>query len=139
MFDLKVINSVLQHLEDEKGIPREKVIDAIEAALATAYKKEYGKKHQMVKASFDLSSGKTEFFQIKKVVSPLNIVPEEEDIPAGNEEKVHFSEERHILLDDAKTSQTGLAFKELRAAPSRHDFVQPPFDSHGSLSVCQHE
>jgi hypothetical protein len=36
MFDLKVINSVLGELEDERGIPREKVIEAIEAALATA-------------------------------------------------------------------------------------------------------
>jgi hypothetical protein len=67
MFDLKVINSVLDQLEEERGIPREKIIEAIEAALATAYKKEYGKKGQIVRATFDLNSGKTEFYQIKKV------------------------------------------------------------------------
>jgi hypothetical protein len=44
MFDLKVMNSVLGELEEERGIPRAKVIEAIEAALATAYKKEYAKK-----------------------------------------------------------------------------------------------
>ena len=44
MFDLKVINSVLEQLQEERGIPREKMIEAIELALATAYKKEYGKK-----------------------------------------------------------------------------------------------
>ena len=42
LFDLKVINSVLEQLEEERGIPRERVLEAIEAALATAYKKEYG-------------------------------------------------------------------------------------------------
>jgi transcription termination/antitermination protein NusA len=102
MFDLKVINSVLVQLEEEKGIPRAKVIEAIGAALATAYKKEYGKKHQMIKADFDIDSGKVEFFQTKKVVSPLWIVPEEEDLPPDNEEMIHFNEERHILLENAK-------------------------------------
>jgi len=32
MFDLKVINSVLGELEEERGIPRERIIEAIEAA-----------------------------------------------------------------------------------------------------------
>ncbi len=50
MFDLKVINSVLGELEDERGIPRERIIEAIESALATAYRKEYGKKGQFVRA-----------------------------------------------------------------------------------------
>ena len=43
MFDLKVINSILEQLEQERGIPKEKVIEAIEDALATAYKKSMGK------------------------------------------------------------------------------------------------
>ena len=34
MFDLKVINSVLDQLEEERGVPKEKVIEAIEFALA---------------------------------------------------------------------------------------------------------
>ena len=103
MFDLKVINSVLTQLEEEKGIPREKVLEAIEAALATAYKKEYGKKHQTIRASFDLNSGKTEFFQAKKVIDPSQIVDEDEEIlPEEADQKVHWSEERHILIEDAK-------------------------------------
>jgi N utilization substance protein A len=57
MFDLKVIHSVLAQLEEERGIPKEKIIEAIEMALATAYKKEYGKKGQIIRARFDLNSG----------------------------------------------------------------------------------
>ncbi len=48
MFDLKVIHSVLTQLEEERGIPRAKVLEAIEASLATAYKKDYGKKGQKI-------------------------------------------------------------------------------------------
>jgi hypothetical protein len=54
MFDLKVINAVLAEMEEERGIPREKMIDAIEQSLATAYKKEFGKRGQIINASFDL-------------------------------------------------------------------------------------
>ena len=52
MFDLKIINSVINQLEEDRGIPREKTIDAIESSLATAYKKEYGKRGQIVRAKF---------------------------------------------------------------------------------------
>ena len=51
MFDLKVMNSVLGELEEERGIPKEKVVEAIEAALATAYKKEYAKKGQIIRTA----------------------------------------------------------------------------------------
>lgn len=44
MFDLKVIHSVLDQLEEERGIPKEKIIEAIEMALATAYKKNTAEK-----------------------------------------------------------------------------------------------
>ena len=47
MIDLKAINSALEELENERGISRERMFDAIEQALATAYKKEYGKRGQI--------------------------------------------------------------------------------------------
>ena len=56
-FDLKTINLVVEQLADERGIPREKMAEAIESALATAYKKEYGKRGQIVRAHFDSASG----------------------------------------------------------------------------------
>lgn len=111
MFDLKVINSVLDQLEEERGIPRDKMIEAVELALATAYKKEYGKKGQIIRAKFDINSGKTEFNQVKIVVDESQVVMNrgdevietEETIHAQEEdEKVYFNPEHHILLEDAK-------------------------------------
>ncbi len=115
MFDLKVINSVLGELESERGIPREKVIEAIEAALATAYKKEYAKKGQIIRAHLDLSSGTTEFSQIKMVVDETTVRFEDnEDIvdkapqDLTDEELLpHFNPEQHILLSDAKLIKRG--------------------------------
>jgi N utilization substance protein A len=106
MVDLKVIGSVLTQLEEERGIPREKIIEAIELALATAYKKEYGKKGQIVRAKFDVSSGKTEMFQIKIVVDDSTVVMDEDDLPEatpeGELEKELYNPEKHIMIDIAR-------------------------------------
>lgn len=110
MFDLKVINSVLAQLEDERGIPRERVLEAIEAALATAYKKEYGKKGQIVRAVFDPETGKTDFNQVKVVVDETRVIPEAESEKMKAEERerdisderIYFNAEHHIMLGDAR-------------------------------------
>ena len=101
MFDLKVMNSVLGELEEERGIPRAKVIEAIEAALATAYKKEYAKRGQLIRAKIDIAAGTTEFQQVKEVVDESTVRFEEEE-PREDDDRVHFNPEQHILLADAK-------------------------------------
>lgn len=113
MLDLKALNSALVSLEEEKKIPREKIIDAIEQSLAAAYKKDYGKKGQIVRVKLDLDSGATEFFQVKIVVdeSTVRFLEDGEDIEEFEEEmaqnleenvKPVFNPEKHILLADAK-------------------------------------
>jgi N utilization substance protein A len=115
MFDLKVMNSVLGELEEERGIPRTKVIEAIEAALATAYKKEYAKKGQIIRAVLDMDAGTTQFMQVKEVVDDTTVRFEEEGAEEEAPEAVEmdengqpiiplplFNPEQHILLADAK-------------------------------------
>ncbi len=117
MLDLKTMGSALEQLETERGIPREKIIEAIEQALAAAYKKDYGKKGQIVRAVFDMSSGKTEFIQVKIVVDEAEVrMPEDSDEDAEEKEAKlnknaapgeeisirRFSPEHDILLTDAR-------------------------------------
>lgn len=111
MFDLKVINLVLQEMEEERGIPRAKLIDAIEQSLATAYKKEFGKRGQIINCKFDLTTGATTFTQVKIVVDESMLKPE---LPEGEEEeieevtegvdddRVRFDEEKHIMIQTAR-------------------------------------
>ncbi len=118
MFDLKVIHSVLGEMEEERGIPRERMMEAIEQALATAYKKEFGKRGQIIRAAFDLATGTTNFEQVKIVVDESMLKPEdeepEEEIPEhhkdreeeiaipSEERKVRFDPEKHIMIDTAR-------------------------------------
>jgi hypothetical protein len=67
MLDLKTIHSVLGEFED-RGISRETMLEAIESAMATAYKKEYGKRGQVVRAKLDMNSGGVTFEQVKTIV-----------------------------------------------------------------------
>lgn len=113
MFDLKVINSVLSEMEDERGIPRARMLEAIEQALATAYKKEFGKRGQIVRAHFDIATGTTVFEQVKIVVDAtmlksedeededMNLKEDEELIPS-EDRKVRFDPEKHIMIDTAR-------------------------------------
>ena len=102
MFDLKVINSVLSELEEVRGIPRASIIDAIEAALATAYKKEYGKRGQIIRTTFDINTGQTEFYQVKIVVDGTRVIfDESEEVPA-EDLREYYNPEKHILIEDAR-------------------------------------
>ncbi|MBI2618071.1 transcription termination/antitermination protein NusA [Candidatus Kaiserbacteria bacterium] len=118
MFDLKVINSVLEQLEEERGIPREKIIDAIETALATAYKKEYGKRGQIIRAKFDLATGAVEFYQVKIVVDDTLVRIEDENgektektssdmEETASDTRSRFNPEHHIMIEDAKRIKKG--------------------------------
>ncbi len=131
MFDLKTINLVIDQLQEEKNISKEKIIEAIEASLATAYKKEYCRKSQFIKCDFDLSSGKTEFFQVKTVIDPVDILTEEdlEEIKYNNEhgkdndmffDKIKFNDDQHILLPVAQKIKKDVAPGEELVFPLEH-------------------
>ncbi len=123
MIDLKVINSVIEQMEQERGIPKAKMLEAIEMALATAYKKEFGKRGQIIRSKVDLTSGKMEFIQVKTVVDKDSVVIREEKEDTEAEEKfkrsrkieeekvelnekgekiVYYNPEHHIFIEDAK-------------------------------------
>ena len=115
MFDLKVLQSTLQQIEEEKNIPREKILEAIEHALAAAYKKDHGAKGQVIRSRFNPETGDLEFYQVKTVVNDTLVKPalteeqledpefqEEEEDGNDEDERVRFNSEHHMYIDDAK-------------------------------------
>ncbi|MDP1690033.1 MAG: transcription termination factor NusA [bacterium] len=128
MIDLKTINAVLGEFED-RGISRATMVDAIESAMATAYKREYGKRGQVIRAKLDLNTGTISFEQIKTVVddttvrfpAPDEVAPEEHTHAHAyheNEEQLaegelpRFDSEKHILLENAKLIKRGVSVGE---------------------------
>ncbi len=80
-------SSAISALCEEKGISKEKVIETVEAALAAAYKKDYGKKGQNIRAEFDEATGGAKFYLVKEVVNETirEFVKDEDDesLPAN--------------------------------------------------------
>ncbi len=114
--DIKLFQRALAQIAEERGIPEEKIIETLEAAIATAYKKDYGKKGQKIKAKFNPVSGDVKFWQLKLVVDKDMIYSEEEitklkekkeilsleATESLEDKKVIFNPEKHIMIEEAK-------------------------------------
>ncbi|MDO8504441.1 MAG: transcription termination factor NusA [Candidatus Liptonbacteria bacterium] len=111
MFEIKELGRALKQVAQEKGLQPEQVLEAIEASLAAAYKKEYRERGEVIRATLDLQTGDLKFFQVKTVVTPdeVRVVEEGEEEVAevkeeeGEEPKLpRYNSERHVFLADAK-------------------------------------
>jgi len=132
------MNSALDQMEEERGINRERMLEAISVALATAYKKEYGKRGQIIRADFDINTGTTIFNQIKLVIDESMIKDPEEDDGADDQheaeeieldkdgaiKKVRFDEEKHIMISSAHLIKKDVQLGEELVFPleSKDDF-----------------
>ncbi len=108
MIDLKALKAGLEQMEEERHIPKEKVLSAIEDALVAAYKKDYGKRGQIIRAKFDFDSGKIDFYQVK-IVADETITRFDDPLvieiitPIDDEdERPKFNPEHHITVEDAR-------------------------------------
>jgi N utilization substance protein A len=120
--DLKSFSSAIAEIAEERGIPEDKIYDIISEAIASAYKKEYGKKKQKIVAKLEKKTGELLFWQVKQVVTPEMLLTDEEiqelknrrseaeqrpisdeelEAGEGEERKIRFNPERHILLEEA--------------------------------------
>ena len=130
MFDMKEFASAMKQISEEKGISAESVFETIEAAIAAAYKREYGEKGQIIKATMDPETGVLSMTQTHYVVEgvdeegnitgplPVKVIEEKldfqdmegtrrrrpgEEAPVETGEvKIKFNPQKHILLEDAK-------------------------------------
>ena len=65
------INAALEQIEINKGISRDRVIEALKESMAKAYRKSLGADDALVEVNFDLDNGIIEMYQIKKVVEEV--------------------------------------------------------------------
>lgn len=63
--------AAIMQIAEEKGISRDAVIETVEAALAAAYRKDFGQKEQVVVAEMDSKTEKTRLFVVQKIVEEV--------------------------------------------------------------------
>ena len=111
--DLKSLQASLEQIGAERGISKEKILETIEDALAAAYKRDYGKRGQIIKAKFDIKTGETLFSQTKIAVDESmlesetsNVDKETSDVEGG--QKIKFNPEHHIMIEEARKIKRGV-------------------------------
>ena len=62
----------LEEIEREKGISKEIIFDALESALISSYKKNFGTS-QNVTVDIDRETGKIELFAVKEIVADEDV------------------------------------------------------------------
>jgi len=145
-------DGAISQICDEKGIDKKKVMETVGAALAAAYKKDYGKKSQNIRAEFSQVSGQVDFYLVKEVVNEstreiidFDEIKEQEEKTekekesenkkeVGRKEKAYkkketdeeriprFNPERDILLEDAKDIKKGVKVG---------DVIETKLEAHG--------
>lgn len=103
------IEAAIKQICYEKNLEYDRVLEAIEAALAAAFRKDFGDKNkQNIIAEFNPTTAETKVFDVKTVVEDQEL-PTEEELAAlkakqeetGEEYKV-FNPKTEIMLADAK-------------------------------------
>jgi N utilization substance protein A len=118
MLDVKQFSYAITQIAEEKNIPREKIVEVVEMALAAAYKKEYVDKGYSIKVHLNEEAGTFEVYWQRKVVKVdregnIVLAPEERLDENGEERKIRYNEEKHITLSEAKALQSNIKEGEM--------------------------
>ncbi|MDD4151244.1 MAG: transcription termination factor NusA [Candidatus Gracilibacteria bacterium] len=132
MIDLKKIEAAVNLISAEKKIPKEKLVDIIESAIKTAYKKDYGNRDENVSVKLDIENGNIEITiektLVKEVVNPsLEISFEElgddaEGFKEGDTIEIDVTDE--VMSKDLESS-----FGRIASQAARQVIIQKIGDS----------
>lgn len=132
MIDIKKIEAAINLIAAEKKIPKEKLVDIIESAIKTAYKKDYGTKDENVIVKLDLENGWIEITVektlVKEVTNPSIEISFEElgDDAAGFEEgdTIEIDVTEEVMSKDLESS-----FGRIASQAARQVIIQKIGDS----------
>ncbi len=101
---MKQFLSAIKQIAEEKGIAAEHVLETVEAALAAAYKRDYGKKGQIIKVKLNADSGNMDITQTHYVVEGVD---DDGYITGALPEKV--TQDRIDIVDIQRQREAGQA------------------------------
>lgn len=129
----------VQQICDEKGISVESVVETIEAALAAAYRKDYGSKNQNIKIKFSLETGDFEVYDEKTVVDKPEIEEDEENKETETQETPDKEktpeeiEEERVLKFNPKTEIQIADAQEIKKGAKVGDVLRIPLETHNDF------
>jgi N utilization substance protein A len=96
------IEQAIRQICEEKGLAYESVIDAIELALAAAYRKDFGDKNSNIEVEFDPATALSRIFDVKTVVSDMDLA----QLEKAEEERKVRAEALALQIEEARKNRT---------------------------------
>ena len=86
---------------DEKGLSKDIVLETLEAAIAAAYRKDYGKPSQIIKVKLDPESGQTKVWRVFEVVEEVEDPESQKTLKDAKKDnpKIKIGEQLEIPLE----------------------------------------
>ncbi len=141
--DIKNFTSSIAQIAEEKSISPEKILETIEMAIAAAYKKDYGKRGQIIKAKLDSGSGEVKFWQLKLVVDKNMIYSESELLEEEKlKKKIPSSSLRELSQMEKKVEKkenppAGGEDKKIRFNSEKHIMIEEAKKINPKIKVDQ--
>jgi N utilization substance protein A len=131
------ISQAMKQIADEKGIAYESVLETVEAALAAAYRKDFGNKQQNIKVKFNPETGDMKAWDVKTVVEDIAedvLLAAQEELAQrrekAKEEKREMTEEETSDLPrfNPKTELMITAAKEIEKKVKLGEVMEIPLE-----------
>ncbi|MBI4256769.1 transcription termination/antitermination protein NusA [Candidatus Uhrbacteria bacterium] len=94
------IEQAIRQICEEKGLAFESVIDAIQSALAAAYRKDFGDKNSNIEVEFDPATAQSRIFDVKTVVDDMDLA----ELEKLEEERKARAEALALQIEEARKS-----------------------------------
>jgi len=112
------IVAALKQICEEKKIPMDLVLQALEQALAAAYRKDFGEKDQNIRVEFNPETGKMRIFDVKTVVKTIERKNEKEEtvlfVPLEKEKQEEKREGEEKKTERRFNAKTDITLKEAK-------------------------
>lgn len=92
------IEQAIRQIVEEKGLQYEAVVDAIESALAAAYRKDFGDKNQNIEVKFNPEDGSMRVWDVKTVVEDVDL----DELERQEEERKLKAEQLALQVEEAR-------------------------------------
>lgn len=132
MLDVKKIEAAINQIASEKKIPKETLIDIIESAIKTAYKKDYGSKDENALVKLDLDAGTIEITVEKTLVKEVTNPATEISFDELGDDAEWYEEGDTIeidMTDEVMNWSMGESFWRIASQAARQVIIQKIGDS----------
>ena len=126
--------SAIEDLEEERGISAESLIETIENALVSAYRKNTGDQVANVKIRLNPEKGTVRYYVVKKIVSEVTDPTSEISLEEAREHKKSYKEG-----DDFETEFVPLKFGRIAAQTAKQVIMQKLREAERDSTLAEFE